>query len=591
MIGRFLPAPRRTLPPALAALLAGAAAAAAASAPAPVPAAAAAVARFDGFDYAGRQPVYAKVHAGPDEYLNPVLEGFRPDPSLTRAGGDFFLVNSSFAYFPGVPVWKSTDLVHWRQVGDAISRPSQLNFSGLGVSRGVFAPDIKAHGGLFYLVNTCVDCGGNYLLTARDPAGPWSDPVWLPFDGIDPSLFFDEDGRAYVVNNGPPPGTPRYDGHRAIWMQELDLATRKLVGPRTVLVDGGVDIRTHPAWIEGPHVFKRGGRYYLIAAEGGTGDRHSEVVFRADGVTGPYRPWSGNPILTQRDLPAGRPDPITSTGHADFVQTPKGDWWAVFLGTRPYADDRYNTGRETFLARVNWTPDGWPVITARGQGVPYVARRPDLPRDSAPAPPTAGDFTRHEGFTAATLPLGWEMLRTPRGAPWWRTGGGLALQARPDLLGGAGQPSFLATPQSHMDATASTVVRFAPAADGEEAGLAAFQDEAHYMLVAVAREGARRVVRLERRTDAEQPQTGVEVASAPLYGQPGAPVRLRVIAQGARYTFAYAEAGGAWRSLGPAQDGGALSTHVAGGFTGVMLGLYAYAPGCGGASPVRAPAG
>ena len=231
------------------------------------------------------------------------------------------------------------------------------------------------------------------------------------------------------------------------------------------------------------------------------------------------------------------------------------------------------------------------MITARGQGVPYVARRPDLPLDRAPGPPTSGDFTRHEGFTSAALPMGWVMLRTPQGAPWWRTGGGLTLQARPEPLAGAGQSSFLARPQSHMDATASTVVRFAPAKDGDEAGLAAFQDEAHYMLVAVAREGGRRVVRLERRTDATQPMNGVEVASAPLSGAPGAPVRLRVTAEGARYTFAYAEAGGDWRSLGPVQDGAALSTHVAGGFTGVMLGLYAYAPNGAGVSRPRGPAG
>ncbi len=166
-----------------------------------------------------RTPVFEAHKAGPNEYLNPILSGFYPDPSVTRAGEDYYLVTSSFTYFPGIPVFKSHDLVHWTQIGNVIDRPSQLKFDGLGISRGVFAPAISFHDGMFYVINTCVDCGGNYLVMAKDPAGPWSDPAWLGFDGIDPSLFFDDDGKAYIVNNGPPEGTPLYEGHRALWLQ------------------------------------------------------------------------------------------------------------------------------------------------------------------------------------------------------------------------------------------------------------------------------------------------------------------------------------------------------------------------------------
>ena len=176
-------------------------------------------------------------------------------------------MNSSFAHFPGLPIFHSRDLVSWRQIGNAISRSGQLDFAGLSVSRGAFAPDISFHDGLFYIVNTCVGCGGNYVITARDPAGPWSDPTWLPFDGIDPSIFWDGD-RAWIVNNGPPDEAPRYEGHRAIWVQQFDWRALKLSGARTQIVNGGTDIAKRPVWIEGPHLFRRGGLCLSDAAEG-----------------------------------------------------------------------------------------------------------------------------------------------------------------------------------------------------------------------------------------------------------------------------------------------------------------------------------
>ncbi|HEX6260148.1 MAG TPA: glycoside hydrolase family 43 protein, partial [Woeseiaceae bacterium] len=275
---------------------------------------------FDWFEYSGRDAVFEKP-LPPGHYRNPILAGFYPDPSITRAGDRFYLVNSTFAYFPGIPVFESEDLVHWRQIGNVIHRRSQLDFDGLGISRGVFAPTVEFHDGTFYVLNTAVDSGGNYFVTATDPAGPWSDPVWLPgIDGIDPSFFFDDDDRVYIMNNGPPEGQPLYDGHRAIWIQEFDLAAGQPVGEREVLVNGGVDFSSKPIWIEGPHIYKRGGWYYLVCAEGGTGPNHSQVVLRSRSVRGPYRPYEGNPILTQRDLPPERADPITNAGHADLVE-------------------------------------------------------------------------------------------------------------------------------------------------------------------------------------------------------------------------------------------------------------------------------
>ena len=273
---------------------------------------------FDWFEYTGRDKAFAQP-LEPGQYRNPILAGFYPDPSIVRAGDRYYLVNSTFTYFPGIPVFESRDLVHWTQVGNVIDRPSQLDFDGLGMSRGVFAPTIEYHAGTFYVLNTSVDAGGNFIATAKNPAGPWSDPIWLKsIDGIDPSLFFDE-GKVYLINNDAPEGTPLYEGHRAIWMTELDPDTLQPVGPRKVLINGGMDISQKPIWIEGPHIYKRDGWYYLVCAEGGTSLQHSQVVARSRDIWGPYTPYQHNPILTQRDLPEDRADAIGNAGHADLV--------------------------------------------------------------------------------------------------------------------------------------------------------------------------------------------------------------------------------------------------------------------------------
>jgi alpha-N-arabinofuranosidase len=533
-------------------------------------------AEFDWFGYSGWDPADEAFPANPGEYRNPILKGFHPDPSLTRVGDDFYLVHSTFAYFPGIPVFHSRDLVNWTQIGNAIDRPDQLDFGKLGLSRGVFAPDISEHAGTFYILNTCVDCGGNFLITAADPAGPWSDPVWLPEleGGIDPSLFFDEDGSAWILNNGPPPGQPLYEGHRAIWIQRFDAATQKTVGPRKLLLNGGVDISKKPIWIEGPHIFRKGGFYYLIAAEGGTAEGHSQVVLRSRAVTGPYVAHQGNPILTQRDLRRDRPLPITSAGHADFLETAAGEWWATFLAVRPYAGDYYNTGRETFLLPVEWK-EGWPRITAPGEDIPYVHARPKLPGQPSPPVPTSGAFGVRDEFDGPGLPLYWMMMRNPREEWHSLSGGSLRLTPRPVGLGDLGNPSFLARRQQHQSASASTRLRFVPG-EGEKAGLVVLQSDEYWYFLGVAREGGQRVVKLERRAWPGEAAAGITLASAPL-PERGA-VDLRISGRGGTYDFAYAVREGQWRPLVTGADGTLLSTKTAGGFVGAVFGLYAYAP-------------
>lgn len=559
------------LPVALTALLAGCAAPLA-ERPAPQ----AGTATFDWFHYEGADPIDA-LPAAPGTYRNPILRGFYPDPSITRAGDDYYLVTSTFSYFPGLPVFHSKDLVSWTQIGNAIDRPDQLDFGKLGLSRGVFAPAIEHKDGIFYILNTCVDCGGNFVITATDPAGPWSDPAWLPdlAHGIDPSLFFDADGSAWLLNNGPPPGEPLYEGHRAIWIQAFDPKALKTFGPRTLLVNGGVDISTKPVWIEGPHITRKDGWYYLTAAEGGTAEGHSQVALRSKTVTGPYEPFAGNPILTQRDLPRGRVNPITSAGHADLVQIPSGDWWATFLAVRPYEGDFYNTGRETFLMPVDWSGE-WPRITAPGEEIPHVAPRPNLPAQPAPAVPTSGAFLVRDTFEGETLPPYWMMMRNPRSRWYALEDGALRLEARPVGLGDFGNPSFLGRRQQHQNASAATIVRFAPRRDGDEAGIVALQNDEYWYFLGVGMEGGRHVVKLERRAGPGDPAGGTLVASAPLDTAPGAPVRLKITARGAEYDFHYAAGDGAWRTLRTGEDGKILSTKTAGGFVGVTFGPYAY---------------
>ncbi len=528
------------------------------------------VARFSTFIYEGDD---GGPTPGPGQYRNPILTGFYPDPGNTRVGEDYYLVTSTFAYFPGIPVFRSRDLVNWTQIGNAIDRPDQLDFGTLGLSRGVFAPTIEHHDGRFYILNTCVDCGGNFFITATDPAGPWSNPVWLPEleGGIDPSLFFDAEGQGWILNNGPPEGEPQYDGHRAIWIQRFDAMAQKTFGPRTVLVNGGVDFSTKPIWIEGPNLIHRNGWYYLVCAEGGTAEGHSQVVLRSRKPDGPYVAYEGNPILTQKGLPADRPRPVTSAGHADLVQTPDGDWWATFLAVRPYGPDQYNTGRETFLMPVDWSGE-WPRITSPGEVLPEVATRPDLP-PQAGVPPMTGRFKVEESFDGP-LPPSWMMMRNPR-ETWFdlsSTPGSLTLQARAVDLGDNANPSFLARRQQHQNASAETVVEFSPVRDGDRAGLAALQSDDFWYFLAVARADGRNRLELRRRAGPQEAADGVLIAEAHLTAT--GPVRLKAVARGPAYDFLY-DAGDGWKTLAGDVDGTILSTRTAGGFVGVVFGPHA----------------
>lgn len=525
----------------------------------------AAVARFEKFSYQGRAQENVRPRDG--EFVNPILSGYYPDPSITRVDDDYYLVNSSFTNFPGLPVFRSKDLVNWTQIGNALDRPGQVDFTGVRASQGIYAPDISYHNGLFHIITTCSSCPGgtgNFVITAKDPAGPWSQPVTIQgLQGIDPSLVWEGD-KVYVVYNNAPEGKPRYDGHRAIWIAELDPRTLQFAGKPKVLVDGGVAPEKRPIWIEGPHIFRKDGYYYLTCAEGGTADNHSEVVFRSDAITGPYVPAPVNPILTQRDLDPKRPHPVTTAGHADFVQTQNGDWWAVFLATRPYPGNFYNIGRETFLLPVSWK-DGWPMILEQGKAVPQALVKPALPAQAPVPVRTSGDFAYVDEFNGPLSPA-WIGIRIP-GAPLHTVERGkLVLHSGGPLGDLRGVPGFIGRRQQHHVATVSTVVDFVPQRDGDRAGLVAMQNDDNHVFLGLARVDGKKVVALYKT------EGGRETLVA---SRPAASARIELVMDmdGGQASYRYRDAG-VTTTLAGNLDIRFLSTQKAGGFVGVVVGPY-----------------
>lgn len=509
--------------------------------------------------------------------VNPILAGFYPDPSIVRVDKDYYLVNSTFAYFPGIPVFHSKDLKNWKQIGNVIDRPTQMNFMGDRLTRGLFAPAINYHKGVFYITCTLIDRKGNFVMTAKDPAGPWSDPIWVPeVRGIDPSLFFDED-KAYIVYNGDAPDNkPLYSGHRTIRVYEFDHQLGKVKGANQILVNGGVDISKKPVWIEGPHIIKRNGWYYLYAAEGGTSVNHSEVVFRSRAALGPYVPYEHNPILTQRGLPANRKDAITSAGHAEFVTAPDGKDYAVFLAVRPYEGNYYNTGRETFIAPVEWK-DEWPVIKTGEGGIQYeyLANYPEVATKGVK--PQSGNFSYRTQFDGP-LDKSYLFLRT-YDPSWFTTAKnkGLTMNLKPETCMEKGNPAFIAKRQQHTVCTVSTALNFSTTADNEKAGLLAFQDESHFYLLCLSADSVKnQVVQLYKSATNGNKMELLAQETLPAKKQE---TQLRIRADGGTYHFDYAVKPGSWTTLKSNIDGKHLSTEVAGGFIGSVFAMYATSSG------------
>ncbi len=530
--------------------------------------------------YTGNDPVYANNPLKEDEFYNPILQGCYPDPAITRKGEDYFLVSSSFAMFPGVPIFHSKDLVNWTQVGHVLDRVSQLNVFDCGISAGVYAPGItyNPNNDTFYMIVTAFTGGaGNIIVKTKDPLKGWSDPYKLQFQGIDPSLFFDDNGKAYVVHNdAPDAGKELYEGHRVIKIWEYDMVNDQVIaGSDKIIVNGGVDINKKPIWIEAPHIYKRNGRYYLMCAEGGTGDWHSEVIFISDNATGPYVPAPSNPILTQRHFPKERANKIDWAGHADLVETPEGKFYGVFLAIRPNEKDMVNTGRETFILPVDWSGE-FPVFE---NGLVPMEPKLKLPKGVENKTGKEGffpngNFTYIEDFTSQILDYRWIGLRGPREEFIAITKKGLQIKPFAVNIKEVKPTSTLFHRQQHHHFSFETTLSYKPTSEKNLAGIVALQNEHSNYVFGITKKGDNYYLLLQRN---EKPQRSKAVQSKIIASTPidiKNPINLKVEAKGDDYEFSYSINGSDFVNLGGKVSGDILSTNVAGGFTGCLLGLY-----------------
>lgn len=526
--------------------------------------------------YQGNDKVYNENPLQAGEFYNPILQGCYPDPAITRKGDDYFLVCSSFVMFPGVPIFHSKDLVNWKQIGHVLDRTSQLKVHDAGISTGVYAPAIKynPHNDTFYMITTQFAGGfGNIIVKTKDPFKGWSDPVKLNFEGIDPSIFFDDDGKAYVVHNdAPDKGKALYEGHRVIKIWEYDVENDQVIaGTDRIIVNGGVDLAKKPIWIEAPHLYKKNGRYYLMCAEGGTGDWHSEVIFVSDTPKGPYTPAPNNPILSQRYLNPNRGYNVDWAGHADLVETPDGKYYGVFLAIRPNEKGRVNIGRETFILPVDWSGE-FPVFE---NGL--VPMEPKLRLPEGVENKTGkegyfpnGNFTFTENFTSSPLDYRWIGLRGPREEfVSVLKEGGLQITPFPVTIKEMKPTSTLFHRQQHSNFSFTTTLKYAPKSEKDLAGITCVQSERFNYVFGVTKKNKEFYLVLERT------ERGVSKVLASTKVELKGPVRLQVKGAGDDYEFSYSTDGNRFVRLGGTVSGDILSTNVAGGFTGCLLGLYA----------------
>lgn len=503
---------------------------------------------------------------------NPILRGFYPDPSICVAGEDFYMVNSTFAYFPGLPLMHSRDLVHWEQIGNVMERNSQLPLGDCGHSAGLYAPTIRYYKSVYYVICTNVSGGGNFIVTATRPQGPWSEPHYLEgAAGIDPSLFFDEDGKAYYVGMCDKPEGPRFPGDTCVWIQELDLENWRLCGEPAYVWYGALrDID----WVEGPHLYKKDGWYYIMHAEGGTGPYHSVVVCRSRSLFGPYENNFCNPILTHRHL--GKSYPVQYVGHADMVETPDGEWYMVMLAVRPLAGYT-RMGRETFLAKVSWEND-WPVVNP-GEGrlteTVEVGLEKWLPEHMAPAcsayAEEAGkDMVSYDFGSMEKLPPEFLFLRNPKEDMCrLQPGNGLLFTANSATLKDNGSPAYAGIRQSHQSFLAETEVLtgdFLAQQERGVVGMALLQSNEYHL----------RMEASGRKLQVLLCEKGTDTLVGEMEFTEEVPDTLKLYIEGKGL---FAEAGIIWKEkrMPVAQDISikSLSTEVAQGFVGCTIGMYA----------------
>lgn len=489
-------------------------------------------------------------------YNNPIISGMNPDPSICRAGDNFYLVTSTFEYFPGIPIYHSKDLVNWKLIGHALDRPENCPLKGVASSGGNYAPVIRYNKGTFYI--SCTNYGGEgsqgaFYVSATNPAGPWSDPVWVGNWNVDPSMMFANDSMYWI--------SP--DNQGSFMVGTMDPETESFIKPLTIVAAG-----LGGSSPEGPHMYKINEYYYLMSAEGGTGYEHREVIQRSKSPYGPFEASPYNPVASNRNAPE---NPFQAIGHADMIQIQDGSWWLVCLGIRP-DNGHHHLGRETFLAPVEWTDDGWPKLRYEGN-VKESYKRPNLPAHLWSEEP------ERDNFNSETLNLNWNFLRNPYPANWSLSEqpGYLQLRGSDIAMGDKDSPAFVARRQTAFDIKASTLLNFVPTAKNDEAGLLIRGNDDNYYKFTISLIGEQKIISLQTVLKGKVAQTITQPVG-------NGEIILSISASRQEYSFSFSESRSDEIVLGSALTK-YLSTETINGFTGVYIGMYASGNGKANANP------
>ncbi|MBB3111878.1 alpha-N-arabinofuranosidase [Paenibacillus phyllosphaerae] len=481
------------------------------------------------------------------KYNNPVIKGFYPDPSVCKVGDTYYLVCSSMQYFPGVPIFESKDLINWTPIGHCLTRKSQIQLERVNSSGGVFAPTIRHHNGRFYMTTTNDTTRQNFFVWTDDIYGEWSEPVYVDQGGIDPDLYFEGDD-AYFMSNGTDD-----EGVGGIVQCRIDIETgRKLTASRSIWQGTG------GRYLEAPHLYLINGWYYLLAAEGGTEFGHMATYARSQSPSGPFEAYPLNPVLTNRNLGGYE---VQAVGHGDLIQDEAGHWWMLHLGFRQIGQwvAYHHLGREVFLTPVTFGEDGW--FTAGHEGTTLTSFETDR---------IPGDVTQNEKksytFANTELEKEWCYLRHPHEENYTFEDNKFTLRGTAVSLDQADSPTFIGLRQQDFNAVIGCDVRLTEA----EAGITFYMDEHHHYDFAIRQAGdGYEVIKRLNVGDVKSVVQAVEVGDNQ--------ASLVIEASNAAYRFVL-RADGKDIDLGTAQTK-YLSSEVAGGFTGVIIGLYAYGEG------------
>lgn len=478
-------------------------------------------------------------------YQNPVLPGFYPDPSVCRCDSDYYMVNSSFQFFPGVPIHHSKDLIHWEPIGHCLTRQSQVDLEKMSYWLGIYAPTIRYNNGRFYMITTNVPKPGQLLVSTNNPAAEWSEPIIMDQPGIDPDLFFDDNGKCYLISS---------DGR--ILISEIDIASgRKLTESKEIWNGTGA------RYSEGPHMYKKDGWYYLMLAEGGTEYGHKMSIARARSPYGPFLANPANPILTHINSNAAS-NPIQGVGHADIIQAHDGSWWMVALGFRPQSYNHHLLGRETFLAPIRWDENAWPVVNGNGT-INLDMKCATLPQQSVAQLPERNNFDQN------TLGFEWNYLCNPHLQNYSLSDrkGFLRLKATSTTLDELASPTFVGRRQQHINFKATAAVDATNIGNNGCAGATVYMSNNYRYDICIEQRNGKHYMVLTYLLGAIR-HTEREV----LLGSGKAFVRVEGTPD--YYNFSYSEDGTTFAPLGKA-DTRFLSSETAGGFTGVYIGLFA----------------